>query len=71
MTTSLRLNATEQVKISEFTMEVNKILLKNHQPAIKESEVMHRILDFALRNIELSDLEQTNAPPRLKKLDNH
>ena len=65
MPTSLRLNPAEQERVRSITMAINKTLLSKQLPALQESEVLHKILEYALSNIELKDFEKSSNPKRL------
>lgn len=46
-------------------MAINKLRLAKRMPAIKESEVIHQVLNFALQNIELKDFNNDKEIKRL------
>lgn len=54
MPTSIRLTKDEQKLIHEKTIEVNKKLMAMNQMPMQESELVHAVLELALRNTAVS-----------------
>lgn len=48
---NLRLTKTEDKLITQKCIEVNKVLVNNNHPPVKESELAHRVLSEALPKI--------------------
>jgi ribosomal protein L22 len=54
MAITLRLSKIEQEKIRKKAIEINKLLVaKGHQP-LKDSELIHQILEKAIENAKLN-----------------
>lgn len=54
MATSLRIKDGEQEKIRKKCIEINKILVRHEKAPLKDSELVHILLDLALDNCEIS-----------------
>jgi len=48
MATNVRLTKEEQRKIMEKSIEINKLLVNNNKAPLKESELIHKILELSI-----------------------
>ncbi len=48
MPTNVRLSKTEEKQAREKCIEINKILVNNGYPPVRESELIHKILEKTL-----------------------
>lgn len=53
MTTNVRLSNKERELIREKCVEINKILIKNNKEPLKDSEMVHAILELAIKHVEV------------------
>ena len=53
MPTTVRLNKTESARIYEKMVEFNKVLIAKEKAPVKESELVHIILDLGLKNVSI------------------
>lgn len=54
MATTLRLKDGEQERIRKKCIEINKILVRHERAPLKDSELVHILLDLALDMCEIS-----------------
>ncbi|MEQ1081450.1 hypothetical protein [Acinetobacter seifertii] len=54
MAVTVRLNDKEQESLRKKCVELNKILINKNLQPIKDSELVHIILDQAIENVEIS-----------------
>ncbi len=54
MAVTVRLNDSEQERLRRKAIELNKVLINRGLEPIKDSELVHRILDQAIESAEVS-----------------
>lgn len=54
MPISVRLTTREQEKLREKCIQINKILIKMEKSPLKDSELVHAILEQAIDRVEVS-----------------
>jgi len=54
MAVTVRLNDTEQERLRRKAIELNKVLINRGLEPIKDSELVHRILDQTIESAEIS-----------------
>lgn len=55
MTTSVRLNETEKELIRKKSIEINKKLISMGKQPLRDSQIVHEILEKALQKIEVGE----------------
>lgn len=53
----LRINKTEESELNKLSKEINMQRLQNNKKIVKESEILHMLIDFAFKNSEIKDGE--------------
>ena len=53
MATNVRLSDKEQEAIRKKCIEINKLLIKNNREPLKDSELVHKILDLSIAYINI------------------
>lgn len=54
MVTAVRLTQEEQEDLRKKCIEINRLLIKNNKMPIKESELVHKILELSMPYVKLS-----------------
>lgn len=54
MATNVRLNDMEQEAIRKKCIEINKLLIGNNKEPLKDSELVHKILDLSITYAKVS-----------------
>lgn len=49
----LRINKREESKLNALSKEINLQRLKHNKNIVKESEILHMLLEFAFKNCEV------------------
>ena len=55
MATNVRLNEMEQEAIRKKCIEINKLLIGNNKEPIKDSELVHKILDLSITYVRVNN----------------
>lgn len=53
MATNVRLSDNEQEAIRKKCIEINKLLIKNNREPLKDSELVHKLLDLSIPYINI------------------
>lgn len=53
MATNVRLSDKEQEAIRKKCIEINKLLIKNNKEPLKDSELVHKILDLSITYVNV------------------
>jgi len=53
----LRINKKEEAKLMAISKEINMQRMEKGQTVIKESEILHMLIDFAFENCEVQNAE--------------
>lgn len=53
----LRINKTEESELNKLSKEINMQRLQNNKKIVKESEILHMLIDFAFKYSEIKDGE--------------
>lgn len=53
----LRINKKEESKLNELSKKLNIQRLEMNKPVVKESEILHMLLDIAFKNHEVKEGE--------------
>jgi hypothetical protein len=51
---TVRLTKTEEKELNDKCIEINKILITRSMPPVRESELVHKILEIAVKKIRIS-----------------
>lgn len=49
----LRINKKEESKLNELSKKLNIQRLEMNKPVVKESEILHMLIEFAFKNCEV------------------
>jgi hypothetical protein len=55
MATNVRLNDMEQEAIRKKSIEINKLLIGNNKEPLKDSELVHKILELSISYVKLNN----------------
>jgi hypothetical protein len=55
MVTAVRLTAHEQEWLRKKCIEINKLLIKNNKMPVKESELIHKILEKSISCVQINN----------------
>lgn len=55
MVTAVRLTTDEQEEIRKKCIEINKLLIKNNKMPVKESELIHKILEKTISCVQVNN----------------
>lgn len=55
MVTAVRLTADEQEALRKKCIEINKLLIKANQMPLRESELVHKILEKTITCVDVND----------------
>jgi len=53
MATNVRLSDKEQEEIRKKCIEINKLLIKNNREPLKDSEMVHKILELSIAYVSV------------------
>ncbi len=54
MATNVRLNDMEQEAIRKKCIEINKLLIQNNKEPLKDSELVHKILELSITYVRVN-----------------
>ena len=55
MATNVRLNDMEQEAIRKKCIEINKLLIQNNKEPLKDSEMVHKILELSITYVKVTN----------------
>lgn len=55
MVTAVRLTTEEQDELRKKCIEINKLLIKNNKMPVKESELIHKILEKTISCVQVNN----------------
>ena len=55
MIDSVRLSKGEKEKLNKKAIEINKILIKKEKSPLRESEIIHKILELSITYVKINE----------------